>query len=890
MMRFWLGLWLLAGSWLFGLDYFFAATTGVWMALVALGTLMVCLSAAAPPTAAGAGRDTAGGVEGTGRARTNAATVVMTLALAPAVVLLPWPFRLGPALMMAGALLEGTPARAAWWGRASRGLTLSGVMLLAQALALSAYKHGTARSHDLPWPLPEALAGFIRLLGVEAAADGADLVLPTMRVNHRLGATWELLLDPATICFLAGALAVCALACFGREDAAPAATVHSGRRQRGGSDTRARVQLPARIKAAGVLLLAVGVWLPLRVGLHVGVFLHRALRTDYEAPLNLMNQFWSPWPALLLLLLLALLAGWWGRGFIVSVFHAAANLPWRADRRQALGIGLSFASAVALTLAVHWDPIGRRQPGRVAVDEFHSKWEPTDRPFDTEWYGHLSGYNYACLYDFCSHYYAMSRLTNAWTDAALAHLDVLILKVPTEPILPGEVDALARFVERGGGVLMIGEHTDVFNTGYHLNSVARRFGFTFRYDCLFGMESFFDQYCALPARRHPALQNALDFDFATSCSIAPGRSAGRGVIVSTGLKNAMADYHANNYYPQAVDHAAMRAGAFVQLWAARHGRGRVLAFTDSTIFSNFSTFEPGKIELFLGMLEWLNRRDGVGNPRPWLLLLGAALLVATVAQAWRAPGARRWMLAAGILGWSAAGLGLTGWQRRALPQPQPHRNPTWVTIDRTVCDGPLSKGGFIAGKPDGFGIFERWLLRLGYFTRRVSGLEALRGDLVVFFQPTKVVSPAFREAAARYVEGGGRLLVLDSSKNERSTAATLLEPFGLSMKPLAGQSGTLTNGAGWPTVPAEGAREVVGGRTLFTWNGRPVGAVATRGRGTVVALGFGSRFSDPQMGVTGDVVPDVELRKVFDLQFALVRSLMQDRLGTNVTTANQRTQ
>jgi hypothetical protein len=58
----------------------------------------------------------------------------------------------------------------------------------------------------------------------------------------------------------------------------------------------------------------------------------------------------------------------------------------------------------------------------------------------------------------------------------------------------------------------------------------------------------------------------------------------------------------------------------------------------------------------------------------------------------------------------------------------------------------------------------------------------------------------------------------------------------------------------------------------------------------VVALGFGSRFSDAQMGVTGDVVPDAELRQVFDLQFALVRSLMQDRLGTSVTTANRPTQ
>ena len=49
-----------------------------------------------------------------------------------------------------------------------------------------------------------------------------------------------------------------------------------------------------------------------------------------------------------------------------------------------------------------------------------------------------------------------------------------------------------------------------------------------------------------------------------------------------------------------------RYGSFVQLWATQFGRGRVLAFTDSTIWSNFCFFDPGKSELWLGMCEWLN--------------------------------------------------------------------------------------------------------------------------------------------------------------------------------------------------------------------------------------------------------------------------------------------
>ena len=57
------------------------------------------------------------------------------------------------------------------------------------------------------------------------------------------------------------------------------------------------------------------------------------------------------------------------------------------------------------------------------------------------------------------------------------------------------------------------------------------------------------------------------------------------MISATGLKNLDSDYHAVNFYPQAVNRPEMQYGAFVQLWATRSGPGRVLAFTDSTIFA-----------------------------------------------------------------------------------------------------------------------------------------------------------------------------------------------------------------------------------------------------------------------------------------------------------------
>ena len=91
-----------------------------------------------------------------------------------------------------------------------------GIVLLVQALVLELYAAHTAYTHELPWPLPDMLAGVATLLGIDATADGSNIVMHSMRQVHRLGATWELLLDPATLLFFVGGLTM--LACSASRD------------------------------------------------------------------------------------------------------------------------------------------------------------------------------------------------------------------------------------------------------------------------------------------------------------------------------------------------------------------------------------------------------------------------------------------------------------------------------------------------------------------------------------------------------------------------------------------------------------------------------------------------------------------------------------------------
>jgi hypothetical protein len=69
---------------------------------------------------------------------------------------------------------------------------------------------------------------------------------------------------------------------------------------------------------------------------------------------------------------------------------------------------------------------------------------------------------------------------------------------------------------------------------------------------------------------------------------------------------------------------------------------------------------------------------------------------------------------------------------------------------------------------------------------------------------------------------------------------------------------------------------VRGGEPLMFYQDTPVAARARHGKGMVVALGFGSRFTDYRMGITGDVIPTPNQRQVFELEFQIIRNMIEE--------------
>ena len=274
----------------------------------------------------------------------------------------------------------------------------------------------------------------------------------------------------------------------------------------------------------------------------------------------------------------------------------------------------------------------------------------------------------------------------------------------------------------------------------------------------------------------------------------------------------------------------------------------------------------------------------------WLATIAFITLIASIvlARQWQAD----WltMLGAGALAWALSVPLVRAVNRAAMGEPQPHSPMVRVGIDRTICDAKLPKNGFIAGRTTDFGQFERSILRLGYFTFRASGSELTDASVIVFLKPNLSIPEEFKDQLKRYVAGGGKLLVMDSPENAKSTASRLVHQFGLKFRrPYNPASGKLTVSAGWPAPTVNSSMEVEGGEPFVQLNGRPVGARVKYGKGEVWAIGFATRFTDNRMGFIADVTPTGELVPVFEYVFTLLRTIAEGKAPATTAPAEPAT-
>src|SRR5262249_46821712 len=151
--------------------------------------------------------------------------------------------------------------------------------------------------------------------------------------------------------------------------------------------------------------------------------------------------------------------------------------------------------------------------------------------------------------EYLQYFYSVRVNTEeAITEALLRNVDVLVIKTPTRRFSAEELAAIREFVRRGGGLLLVGDHTNLLGMASFLNELGSVFGFQFCFDGSNAYSTgYFSTFTAPWLFDHPIVQGLPRLDFMTTCTLKPTRNS-ELVIVGHDLISDPIDYSKPSFF------------------------------------------------------------------------------------------------------------------------------------------------------------------------------------------------------------------------------------------------------------------------------------------------------------------------------------------------------
>ncbi len=257
------------------------------------------------------------------------------------------------------------------------------------------------------------------------------------------------------------------------------------------------------------------------------------------------------------------------------------------------------------------DPGKQNKKGRILFDEYHGEgWETITEPLDTKNFGgQRSVYTYYSWVEWMKNFYSVDIALDPekYEELNIENYDILVLKTPTRPFSKNNIEKITTFVENGGGLLLLGDHTNLLNMNEHLNDITKKWGLEFVSDATFDLNTT-SMTIYTPQRLfpHPIVQNIEKYKFATSCSLKTNFFF-RNIMIGHGLGAEWSDLSHPNFFGDLKLTPEDRWGLFTQCAARKVEKGRIVAFSDSTTFSSYSLFMHDNPYFILSIFEYLNR-------------------------------------------------------------------------------------------------------------------------------------------------------------------------------------------------------------------------------------------------------------------------------------------
>lgn len=325
---------------------------------------------------------------------------------------------------------------------------------------------------------------------------------------------------------------------------------------------------------------------------------------------------------------------------LAALVPVCAVIPWlapqgrqNAERSGEWILGAAIVGAV-VTLLIPTKPVKL-----VVFDESHGRWETVLSPFGPDDFGRGVNYTYSLLADYGAQLVGAAATFDT-EDANLPGSDaVFVLKMPTKPLSDEFSTRLERWVREGGRLLVVADHTDLYDSAQNLNGfLATRFTLRVNSDAVFDPQGM--PTVPTTARLNAVIgridARAQPLPWQTGSSLAAMPANAVALATFGPSFSEPGDYSRPNRFGSFLPRVSLRFGNHTAVAAFGAGKGAVAIIMDSTPWSNFSIFKEQYKHLFRGIIHALARPAAL---HVWGWSAVALGLLTLVLACWRGPAA-----------------------------------------------------------------------------------------------------------------------------------------------------------------------------------------------------------------------------------------------------------
>ncbi len=403
------------------------------------------------------------------------------------------------------------------------------------------------------------------------------------------------------------------------------------------------------------------------------------------------------------------------------------------------------------------------------------------------------------------------ELIESLDDASLANRDVLFIANPKDHLDNATIARIEKFVEDGGSLLMLGDHTwrkdDEPGGDKILDEAIGNTNISFNFDSAYYYIGGWLH--SLQYWPHASTVHLRDETNESGCVVGASLDISYPATPLIVGRYGYADkgFHVRNpqkgYMDNSMPDPDERLGDMVLVAAQNVGNGRVVVVGDTSGFVNAIQTQTWRFTS--RVFDWL-ASDGQATVAKWRDVLGILLLIGAMTLVVRGARTQRAIVPVACLAMLVSGWGA----REHLASKS---KPSPLKGDIALVD--LSHVGLHsmeAWRDNAISGIYLNLMREGYFSlgaRDFDEDQLLASDLFVTIAPSKAYSDGELDVLEKYMNQGGTVL-LSVGWEEKAGATSLLNRFGLDIaykpqgraaNPIAGTTVMPNYWEVWPVVP-----------------------------------------------------------------------------------------